>query len=557
MAPDRKSLAERALAFVNRRLATYPLRSRPTGQPEFEPYWELLERKLALLIELKYPDARAYVKAQVRATRTGGKRRTFGWRRGRPGYIREWDVLLKWVSGPLKGKVTPVEVKSKREMLRSVEGGFRSPKIETRYLPRSAVARQLRKDLVTLPQADALELVVEDAVTMEMKLLTVETSELTSTHATAYGVLPDIETSTATGGTTNGARRVFGSFNGVEEGISFRWRPPPRVAPRVANQLETEAITTQLQTGTLRGSRASVGRRVVAGVRGFVAGLLLDIAIGLILGWIERESARRKIEDKLETAEPVLIQQMRDALDRERPDLTSIPFGSVLDLWFVVEIGFTYLSGAEGTPGGIGPLDEVYVSGETVPAGAYVPEAYSLNEVVLVPEKPEPPEDTGLPPDLVRIGVPFQFWNPGPDDLVGYWDLEQFSYLRPTRLIDHFELAPGASGLTMRHIGRELRNSKTRSTMPDTRQTGWLARAVSIPAYDRRAQTLRFAVIWQNPVLERAFDAFIPTDYYFQVSGVGVLVGAIVAPEASLSDSLFTLTRVPFGVRREFGTTDL
>lgn len=537
MAPDRKSQLDRALALVNRRLATFPLRSRPTGRAEFSEYWALRERQLALLIEKAYPDARAYVKAQVRATRTGGKRTTFRRLWGRPGYIREWDVLLEWVSGPLKGWFTPVEVKTSTALIASVEGGLSAEEIESRYRPKSAIGRQLRKDLVTLPQADVLELVVEDAVTSELKARSVAANRTTSTRATTYGTVPDIPTSgLAPRRTPDGAgRRVVGSFNGVEGGTSFRWRPPPPVAPRVAGKVKTAAITTGVETGTPR-PRGGVARGVAAGIRGFLGGILLDAIIGAILGGIERESARRKIEEKLEKSEPALIRQMREALDKERPRLTSTSAGSVIDLWFVVEIGFTYLSGQEGTPGGIGPLDKVFVSGEE-----------GLNKVVIATKEPAPPEDTGLPPDLVRVGVYFQFWNPRAKDLIGFWELEELlGFPRRVRLINRFEITGDDSGLTMRHIGRQLLDSKARLTMPDAREARSLAHDVSVPSYDPSEQTLRFSVIWQNIVLERAFEAFIPTDYYFQLSGVGVFVGAVVAPPAYTSEALFTLTRLAF-----------
>jgi hypothetical protein len=545
VASARAKQVQRALAYVNRRLTTYPLRSRPTGQAQFNEYWALMERKLALLIEIEYPDARAYVKAQVRATRTGGVRRTFRGRGGRPGYIREWDILLKWVSGPLKGSFTPVEIKSKRELIRSIEGGFRSTKIETRFRPRTAIGRQLEVDLVTLPRADSLEILAEDAVTTRSSALDVETRRTNSTRATSYGVVPDIPLATG-----NGVQpRVSGTFNGVPEGISFRNRPPPKVAPRVVTEIKTASITTEVGAQRAR-PRAGIARTVAAGVRGFIAGIVVDILIGLILGWIQRESARREIEEKLEESDAELVRQMRDAHDKNRLDLTrSTALGSVVDLWFVIEVGFTYSFG-EGAPSGVGQLDDVYVSGEEIEEGAYYgPEEPRLNKVVLVAQKPEQPEDNGLPPTLVRVGVPFQFWNPRPEDFVGYWDLEPFwSWEASSRFLDHFQVALTDSGLTMSHIGRQIVNQKTRLSMPGGRAPKSNAHAVSKPEYDRQAQTLRFSVIWKNPVLELYGD-FVPTDYYFQQSGPGVFVGLIVAPPAFANDKLFTFTKVMFAVR--------
>lgn len=533
---------------MNLRLSSYRLRSRPTGAPEFEEYWALLERKLALLIELKYPDARAYVKAQVRATRTGGRVRTFPRRRGRPPYIREWDVLLKWVSGPLKGFFTPVEAKTSRELIRSIEGGlWRNPKVEARFKPRSsAIGRQLERDLVTLPKADSLELLVEDAVTAELTALTVETHLTTSTRATAYGVVPDIPLEAA----SSVPRGVSGTFNGVPGEISFRTRPPPKIAPRLVTELETASITTEVRTQGAR-PRGGVARTVAAGVRGFIMGIVLDAIIGLILGWIERESVRRKLEEKLERSDEELVRQMREALDKSRPTLIrSTPLGAVADLWFVIEIGFTYYHG-EGAPSGVGPLNDVYVSGEEVEEGAYYgPEVSPLSKVALSRQKPEPPpEDDDLPPTLVRVGVPFQFWNARPEDFVGYWDLEPFwSWEAQSRTLDHFQVALTDSGLTMNHIGRQNVSNKTRLTMPGGRAPESNAHAVSKPEYDRTTQTLTFSVIWKNRVLE-AYGEFIPTDYYFQQSGPGSFVGLIVGPPAFANDRLFTFTKLMFTLR--------
>jgi hypothetical protein len=446
----------------------------------------------------------------------------------------------------LKGRYTPVEVKSTRELIRSIEGGLRALQIEAFFRPRtSSIGRQLEVDLVTLPQADYLELVVEDAVTTRSRTLDVDTRRTTSTRATTYGVVPDIPLATPNGVPP----RVSGTFNGVPGGISFRNRPPPKVAPRVVTELKTASITTEVRTQGTR-PRAGVARSVAAGVRGFIAGIVVDVLIGLVLGWIEQESARREIEEKLEKSDAELVRQMREALDERRPELTqSTPLGSTADLWFVIEVGFTYSFG-EGAPSGVGPLDDVYVSGEEVEEGAvYGPEVSPLPKVALVAQKPESPPDGGLPPTLVRVGVPFQFWNPRPEDFVGYWDLEPFwSWEASSRFLDHFQVALTDSGLTMSHIGRQIVNQKTRLSMPGGRAAKSNAHAVSKPEYDRQAQTLRFSVIWKNPVLELYGD-FVPTDYYFQQSGPGSFVGLIVGPPAFANDRLFTFTQVMFTVR--------
>ena len=130
------------------------------------------------------------------------------------------------------------------------------------------------------------------------------------------------------------------------------------------------------------------------------------------------------------------------------------PPGTIIDPWFVVEIAFSYQIGAEGTPGGIGPLHEVIVSGEKVPKGGTVTRSYTLPKVTLATEEPTPPEDTGLPPDLIRVGVPLRFWNPGTKNLIGFWELERLvGYPRRLRSIDCFKIAEDQSALTMRHIG--------------------------------------------------------------------------------------------------------
>jgi hypothetical protein len=96
-------------------------------------------------------------------------------------------------------------------------------------------------------------------------------------------------------------------------------------------------------------------------------------------------------------------------------------------------------------------------------------------------------------------------------------------------------------------VAQDLR--VTRATAADARQARSLAHDVSSPTFDPREQTLKFSVIWQNPVLERAFDAFIPTDYYFQVSVVGLFVGVVAAPPAYTSAAIFSFTKIAFALK--------
>lgn len=564
MPSDRQIRGKLELARLNRVIETYPLRSRPSGRPEFNEWWALQERKLALLVEQQYPNARAWIRAEVRATRTGGVLTRFGRMFGRPGYIREWDVLLEWVAGPLKGRFTPLEGKTARHLIESFGGGRRLARIfssmqaawhgviETTFQRSSRIAGQFRVD-ATLRQTDEVFLRVVDAVYERNALRSFPTRALDSTRAVPYGLAPDIPNATSASGGNGASARRIGTFNGTAGGVSFRNRPPPRVVQGVADELRTTAINRQIATAPARGrSRIrGVARGVAAGVRGLVGGILIDILAGWILGRLQAESERREIEEKLESSDASLVRQMRGAFDAQRPLLTRFtPRGTVLDLWFVVEIGFSYSHG-EGAPGGVGALSRVYVSGEDPSDDSAPFKPGPLREVTLVAEHPPAPQEDEDRPLLIQVGIPMQFWNPGHDDLVGYWDLEpDFSWpQRRLRVVNRFEITSEATGLVMRHVGHMMLDARGQVHLPTDRVLPRsAAHDVSALRYDAVEQSLRFSVIWQNVVLEKV-GALVPTDYYFLLSGPGSFVGVVVAPPARRGDDRFTFRQALMTVR--------